>query len=242
MIHKNKLERLSHAIHHAYGHFRAKREAQKKIDDSPVGPALTIALSREAGIEATSIAHEVGELLGWPVYDHELLERIAEEMGLRAGLLEKVDEKPVRWLLERMETFLANPAVSEPVYIEHLIGTLLSLSAHGHCVVVGRGSAHLLPAPTTLRVRLMAPHQQRVQAMSHTLNLSLEEAAQQIDRIDRQRNDFVRQHFDKEPANPHHFDLTLNCARFSSRSCAELIVEAAHRMEAALAPPEPVEV
>jgi len=241
MLNKHLLDRLPGALEDAYSQLRSSRTARPRGAPLPKGPALTVALSREAGIEATSIAHEVGELLGWPVFDHELLERIAEEMGLRAGLLEKVDEKPVHWLMERMETFLAKPAVSEPAYVEHLIGTLLSLSTHGHCVVVGRGSAHLLPARTTLRVRLMAPHQQRVESMARTLGLKPEEAARQVDRIDRERNDFVRQHFDKEPTNPHHFDLILNCARFSSRSCAELIVEAAHRMEAAIAPPEPVE-
>ncbi len=241
MHRKSLLDRLPGALEHAYSHFRQHRQPAEGCAETPAGPALTIALSREAGVRATCIAHEVGELLGWPVYDHELLERIAEEMGLSAKLLKEVDEKPARWILQRMETFLANPRVNEPAYLEHLIGTLLSLSAHGHCVVVGRGSVHLLPPKTTLRVRLMAPRQHRIEAMAATLNLSQEEAARQVDRIDRERSDFVRQHFDKDPVNPHHFDVIVNAVRFSPRASAELIVEAAHRMEAALAPPAAVE-
>ena len=236
MLNKNMLDRLPGALEHAYGHFRQAREQADRLSK---GPVLTIALSREAGIEATSIAHEVGELLGWPVYDHELLERIAEEMGLRPGLLERVDEKSASWLVERMETFLAKPPITEPAYMEHLIGTMLALAAHGHCVVVGRGSAYLLPAKTTLRVRLTAPRQNRIDATAQTLNLSPKQAAHQVDLIDRQRNEFVRRHFDKDPFNPHYFDLLLNCSRFPVHACATVIVEAAHRMEAGIVHPEP---
>ena len=41
----------------------------------------------------TCIAREVGNGVGWHVYDHELLERIAQDMGLRTVLLESVDER-----------------------------------------------------------------------------------------------------------------------------------------------------
>ena len=41
---------------------------------------LTITLSREAGVPVEAIAQAVAARLGWTVYDHELLERIAETM------------------------------------------------------------------------------------------------------------------------------------------------------------------
>src|SRR5262249_41889981 len=63
------------------------------------GP-FTIALSRQAGTEGTAVAQEVGKRLGWQVYDHELLERIAQEMNVREALLESVDERRQSWLLE----------------------------------------------------------------------------------------------------------------------------------------------
>ena len=43
------------------------------------------------------MARLVGQKLGWPVYDQELLEYIAHEMHLRAGVLESLDEKAFRW-------------------------------------------------------------------------------------------------------------------------------------------------
>jgi hypothetical protein len=55
--------------------------------------ALTIAISREAGAEGAAIGAAIGSLLGWPVYNDELLERIAQDMGVQKSLLDSVDEK-----------------------------------------------------------------------------------------------------------------------------------------------------
>src|SRR6516225_6675923 len=64
---------------------------------------FSIALSREAGTPASAVAQEVGRLLGWQVYDRQLLEEIAQDMGLRTNLLESVDERRQSWLTEAME-------------------------------------------------------------------------------------------------------------------------------------------
>src|SRR5215470_2224412 len=73
-------------------------------------PRFTIAFSREFGAGGTSVAAAVGERLGWPVYDHELVERIARETGLRASLLHSIDERRVSWLRECAEAFLSTSA------------------------------------------------------------------------------------------------------------------------------------
>jgi hypothetical protein len=41
---------------------------------------FSIALSREYGTPGTSIAREVGTMLKWPVYDHELLQRCKRQI------------------------------------------------------------------------------------------------------------------------------------------------------------------
>ena len=103
---------------------------------------------------------EIGRRLGWTVYDRDLVDRIAQEMGLRAGLLQSLDERHTSWMSEAMQQFLATtatPYVGESNYVRHLAETILALGTHGECVIVGRGSAMILPEETTLRVRLMAP-------------------------------------------------------------------------------------
>src|SRR6516225_4346905 len=107
-------ERQAQALERAEGHWQARR--QQSV--SPAAPAgLTIAINREAGAPGTSVAQEVGARLGWPVYDHELIEMIAKEMGLRVNLLETLDEKRQSWILEAMEGFSASPFVSENSFV-----------------------------------------------------------------------------------------------------------------------------
>jgi cytidylate kinase len=219
------LNHLPEVLEHAWVNARAPGHPT----DRTMG--FTIAISRQAGIDSAAIAHEVGKRLDWPVYDQELLERIAEEMHLRPDLLERVDERPVRWVIERLETFLSGPTVSEPAYLEHLIATLLSLAAHGRCVVVGRGAAHLLAPETTLRVRLIAPLEVRIEATARALGLSRQQAARQVARLERERTDFVRQHFHREQADADNYDLLLNCERLRPDECAELIVKALNLLE-----------
>ncbi len=129
----------------------------------------------------------MGERLGWAVYDRELVELIAQDMKLQASCLEGVDEKKVGWLQEFMESFGSAPVVSDIAYRHCLVKTIASLVAHGDCVLVGRGIAHILPVETTLRVRLVAPVAWRMAAMGRKLGLSEEEAAVKVAAIDRQR-------------------------------------------------------
>jgi cytidylate kinase len=174
----------------------------------------------------------VGARLGWAVYDHELLERIAQEMGLRAKLLESVDERHVSWLQECLEAFASSSRVSSSAYVKHLIETMLALSTHGGCVIVGRGAAQILPSATTLRVRLVAPLENRIRVMSQELGVSRTEAARRVEEIDRQRKRFIQEHFLHDPTDLQHYDLLLNTARFTVEECAALIVEALHGFQA----------
>src|SRR5437868_9081240 len=85
----------------------AERQWESRRQGKVAKKGFTIALAREAGTPGTSVAGEVGTRLSWPVYDHQLLERIAQEMGLRTQLLESVDERRRSWLLETVEGFIS---------------------------------------------------------------------------------------------------------------------------------------
>jgi len=194
-------------------------------------PRFTIALSREAGTHGTQIANEVANRLGWLVYDRELLEKIAQEMGIRTSLLESVDEKRMGWLQECIQEFMSVPTVTASAFTKHLIQTVLALGAHGDCVIVGRGASFLLPLESTLRVRLVAPLEHRITVKSQQLGISPQEASAQIEGTDRNRIKFVRDHFQKDTTDPHHYDLVLNTLTFSVVECADLILEALNRRQ-----------
>jgi cytidylate kinase len=216
-------EALVRATQHWHG--RPQEAGVRASSPTPV-PAFTIALSREVGARGTTVAREVGQRLNWAVYDHELVEHIAREMKLRARLLESVDERSLSWLEECLEALASGPLVSESGYVRHLVQTLLSLATHGECVIVGRGAAMILPADTTLRVRMVAALDDRAAVMSEELGIAREEALRRVLTSDRERIQFVKDHFQKDPTLNQHYDLILNSSRFTVAECADLIVAA----------------
>ena len=197
--------------------------------------AVSVALMREAGTPGTQVAHEAGARLGWQVYDQNLLEGIANELGLRHNLLDSVDERHKSWLTECIEAFGSVPSVSENTYVRHLVQTVLPLGAHGHCVIVGRGSAFILPGDRTLRILLVGDLKDRIEGAARRQGLSLPEAARWVEQTQRDRARFVRDHFQKEISEPHHYDLILNSSRWSVAECADLLVKAVRQREARLA-------
>jgi cytidylate kinase len=221
---------LSHLTQHWEKRHAAETAARGRSESPP--PPLTIALERQAGAWGTSIAREVGARLNWPVYDHELLEQIAQDMGVRATLLKSVDERRKTWALETAETFMALPAVSETAYVRHLIETVLVLGAHGECVIVGRGSPFILPPATTLRVRLVANVPDRIMRVRQLQNLSPKDAERETARLDQERTRFAETHFLKNLNEPENYDLVLNTSRFSAEECAGNIIHALQQMQA----------
>jgi cytidylate kinase len=125
-----------------------------------------------------------------------------------------------------VEQLAAVPSVSESAYVRHLIETILSLGAHGECVIVGRGAAQILPADTTLRVRLVGALEDRITTLARRLGLSREQAARKVEQMDRERRAFIRDHFQKDVTDPRGYDLVLNCFRWSVDESVELLVGA----------------
>lgn len=224
-------QQMAATLEHVCEHWRACRKAADE-GRSPAHP-FTIALSRQKGTEATTLARELGRRLGWPTYDQELLERIAQDMGLRRTLLESVDEKRLPWLQNALDEFMGVPVVTDSAYAHHLIKTVLALGAQGECVIVGRGAAFILPAPTTLRVLLIAPREHRIATVSRKLGIARHEAERQVDNIDRERRQFVREVFQKnlDVTDDVLYDLVLNVSRFSVAACAQVIIEALHQQQ-----------
>ncbi len=237
MTHKSTSERLAEAMQRARRQWQAQGPAEALAPAPAVQPppAFTIALSREAGTDGSLVALAVGERLGWPVYDSELVQHIAANMGVRTSLLEALDEKHRSWLLECLEAFASAPAVSESAFARHLMETLLSLGAQGECVLVGRGAAQALPADRTLRVRLVGALEDRVRTVCRRLGTSPEEAKRWVERTDHERVRFVKDHFRKDPTDPLGYDLVLNSSRWGVPECADLIIEALHRLQACAA-------
>lgn len=229
---KSTPELMGEAVLRAREHWRRRRPGETLEVAPPqckaAAPRCTITISRESGAGGSTVAREVGRLLDWPVYDRELLERIAEQARLRMELVESLDEKRSHWFTELIESFSTAPPMTGAAYARHLVETVLALAAHGHCVIVGRGSPLIVPAAQSLRVRFVASLDDRAERIGVQRGISKAEAIERIRLIDGHRDGFVKDYFHHVVGDPHDYDLVINTSRFSVEHSARLVVEALH--------------
>jgi cytidylate kinase len=198
---------------------------------SPRPPRLTITISREAGALGNSVATEVGRRLDWLVYDRNILDKIGEKLRRSPSHLEDVDERRATWLGECLSSLFDKYHVGSNAYLMHLFGVVRSLGTTGSCVIVGRGANFLLPAETTLRVRLVARPEDRARVIASRLGLSPGDAIAWVEKTERERIDFIKHAFKKDPTDAHDYDMVLNMSFLSVDEAAQIITETLRRRE-----------
>jgi hypothetical protein len=179
----------------------------------------------------------VGRKLGWQVYDRDLLEYMAQDAVARQGLLDSLPRPAALWAEARLEHLVREYELGgpEPSPVRRLTEIMLALAAQGEVVLLGRGAGVILPAETTLSVRVVAPLHDRIAYLAQWLRLTQEEAAEKVRARDERRAEFLSAHFRQGPAEAVQYDLLLNSGRLGEDVCAELIVQAARARSAQLA-------
>ncbi|RMF79739.1 MAG: hypothetical protein D6744_08860, partial [Planctomycetota bacterium] len=77
---------------------RAQRRQTPTEDDSGQAVAPFVTISRMVGSGGTEIARRLGERLGWPVFDKDLLQKMAGDDRVRVRIYEAMDERDVGWI------------------------------------------------------------------------------------------------------------------------------------------------
>lgn len=188
------------------------------------GPYLLI--SREKGAGGTAVARAVGQRLGWQVFDHEIVDQIAQKANVRRQLIESLDERVQATIQTIVGQILHPEEIGTPDYLAHLKEIVLALGHQGNVIIIGRGARYLLPTQFGVNARLIAPIAIRAQRIAHEQHLSLPAARAQVETADRERARLVRRHFGEDVANPLGHDLTVNTAELSIEAAAEVVLTA----------------
>jgi cytidylate kinase len=211
-------------------HFWTRETATR--EPHPARPPFSITISRQVGTQGSRVADQVGRQLGWAVYDRAILDQVARQLRRPPSHVQGIDERPVSWLEDCLAGLLDRSHVSPDAYLKYLIGAVRGLGEVGRCVIVGRGANFILPAVTTLRVRLVAPLQERVGVVARRQSLSSAAAAALVETRERERVEFVKRSFLHDPESPEHYDVVLNTSRLVPDEAAVVILAALARLEA----------
>jgi cytidylate kinase len=228
------------------GRWLFRRGSARQEPSGPVVPVprfRNICISREAGAGGGTIARMVGRRLDWKVYDHELVEAIAQRMEVAPDEVRGIDELAPSvvqdWILPLREEYYA----PQEAYLDHLAKLVEAIGRAGGSIIVGRGANYLLPRAETLVVRINAPVKARAQRLAERMQVSVRTARRAARDLDRRRCQFDRTMHRADSNNPHNFDLVLDSDSLGLEITAELVVRAVQagmpeKLPALLAGPE----
>ena len=185
-----------------------------------------VAISRSVGSGGAAVACALAERLGWPLFDKEILRAMAGDDLIRRQLYESMDERDQSWFEQTLQG-LTLRTYSPNDYFQRLTTAVLSLARQGNAVFLGRGADLILPRELGLRVRIIAPRARCLANLAAELKLEPDQAEPELERVTRERADFIRNHFRVEACDPERHDLLLNLERFAVADAVEVIVTAA---------------
>lgn len=187
---------------------------------------MTVAITREAGARGGSIARRVARLLGWQLFNQDMLDYLNRDTTARAELLVDLPPGSAVWAdgqLARLTKDYNVPAGSDTAEVMRL---MLTVAARGDAVLVGRGAGFVLPAESTVHVRVVAPLDERIAYMAQWLRLTQDEATEEVRTRDGRRAAFLSHLFPQDVLDPYRYDLILNSSRLGEDECADIIVHA----------------
>lgn len=181
-------------------------------------PIITI--SREMGTGAFKIAQEVSRKLKFKLIDGAKLLDMAEEYGLSRQIIERIDERPPSYNTSEDRLKASHLKILEIMILE--------AAKKGNVIIYGRGGQDLLAGiKNLLRIRFIAPFEERVEVIAEREWIDPDIARDLIRKNDHQRGGFIYFYFDRNWNDPLGYDLTFNTLNMSQSSIIDSIVIAA---------------
>lgn len=194
---------------------------------------LIINIGRQFGSGGLLVARALGEKLGIPVYDQELIEKAAEESGFSRDLFARSDER--RSILSLSGYFETGRFGKADNYLGD--NQLFSLQSHvirtiaesGPAIFIGRCSDYVLRDMDCLDVFITSPKEVRVRRVAQRMGLSPEDAASLIRKKDRTRENYYNYYTFGHWGVASNYDLCVDSSVLGIDGTAEMIIDFCRR-------------
>jgi cytidylate kinase len=187
---------------------------------------MTIAITREAGARGGSIARKVARILGWQLFNQDMLDYLNRDPGAKSELLSELPPGASGWADQQLTRLSQDYRIALESETANVMRLMLTVAARGEAVLVGRGAGFILPAESTVHVRIVSPLDERIAYMGQWLRLTRDEATEEVKARDGRRAAFLSHLFPQDSADVYRYDLILNSSRLGEEACAEIITRA----------------
>jgi len=201
-------------------------------------PLITV--SRMVGAGGAELAARVAATLGWQLVDNALVDSVAQRLGVPvADVVEREERVPT--LVQRLADALALGAPelltgststplppSEERILEVTANVIEEAVASGPTVLVGRGAQWVLgERKDSLHVFCYASRPELAARVAARLSLSLKDAEKYVIESNKQREHYVRSHWNRAWLAQENYHLCLNTGWLGIDRAASIVVKVA---------------
>jgi cytidylate kinase len=198
---------------------------------------MIVTISRDYGASGMTVAHRVGDLMGYPVVGDDLPKIAALRLGTTHDDVVAVEHRSPS-LAERILNNLGSAegvttiAPSFESEVRKEIETAVLEAAEQPDVVIIGGIANVIlrGRPNLLSVFLHAPKEYRIRRVSESLNITPDAARKEVERVDAARKRWAKVHYDLVWGRADYYSMTLDVARVGIDGAVYLIANAASQL------------
>ncbi len=195
---------------------------------------VLINIGRQFGAGGKGVADLLGERLGIPVYDNELLQKAAEESGFSPAFFKKNDERRRLFRigslfgLNRGSTYVPS-GIDETELFKYQSQAIRDVAEHGSAIFLGRASDYVLRDMQCLDVFICAPLADRVKRVAERTGMAAEEAEKYILKKEKARRDYYNFFTLGDWGVASNYDLCLDSSLIGFDGCVDLIIDFAKK-------------
>lgn len=208
--------------------WRRRASSGSKEEEEVIDPFITI--SRQYGCNAFALAEALASSLDdtnlfqpFTIYGKGILKMISEEEDIHSNLVRSLN-RGTHNEIEDWLVSLFSGVPSEFATYKRMAKTICAIAARGHVILIGRGSAILTRhLPGGVHIRLVAPEEWRWENIKHHPGRYRELTGKSLEKMDKEREQFVAKYLGSDVADPANYHLVLNNAMLPIYSQVELI-------------------
>ncbi|MDD5035107.1 MAG: cytidylate kinase-like family protein [Methylococcaceae bacterium] len=189
---------------------------------------LVITISRDYGAQGETIARRLSECLGIPVYDREILDRVAQRAKADKFHFQAHDEQVSAGFSTFLYSLVSGTSATLADYRRHLYEVVTDI-ARQDCILIGRGAHLILTGKKIFRVRVVASKLVCASRIAEEFNIPLLEAEQKVYEVNNKRHKSILElygasfeHCSLEHAK--NFDLVINTDNIPAESAMAVIL------------------
>ncbi len=197
-----------------------------------------IAISHQIGSCGREIGKLVADKLGVPYVDHEIVEGVAQRLGISEAEANQMDEKAEHLVDQILAGFRMQVAgyaaqintdaiIDIPTYQEATQGVLATVASYPSVVIAGHGANYFLAKrPALFSVYIYAATVNRIERLKKRSVISQEEATKQVHISDGERAYYIKTLYHANWRDPDHYHLLINTDKIGPELAARLIIQA----------------